>query len=123
MMLTERQLRSAQSTHPAQPLVRPAQLVRVDARAALGRVEVLVVEQRLDLAQVRAGAEQLGGEDVPERMRRHALSLRHAARVDVVAEDLLELGVVQPVALNADEDRLLGQRNSGRVVLGEQRRE
>jgi hypothetical protein len=42
-------------------------------------------------------------------------------RVDVVAEDLAELGVVEPVALDADDERLLGQRNAGRAVLGEAR--
>ena len=73
--------------------------MRVDARVALRRVEVLVSEQLLDLAEVRAAAEELGGEDVPERVRRDALALVDAARVDVVAERLPELGVVEPVAL------------------------
>ena len=44
-------------------------------------------------------------------------------RVDVVAERLAELGVVEPVALHADEDRVLGQRHARRVVLGEERGE
>jgi hypothetical protein len=67
--------------------------VRVHPRIPLGRVEVLVPEQLLDLAQVGAGVEQLGGEDVAERVRRDVLPLADAARVDVVAEDLAELGV------------------------------
>jgi hypothetical protein len=55
---------------------------------------VLVTEELLDLTQVRAGAEQLGREDVSERVGRDALALVDAARVDVVAEDLAELRVV-----------------------------
>ena len=65
---------------------------------------MLVAQQLLDLAQIRAGAQELGREDVPERVRRHALALVHAGRVDVVAEGLAELGVVEPVALDADVD-------------------
>src|SRR5205823_14416726 len=55
--------------------------------------------------------------------RSDALALVHAGRIDVVAEDLPELRVVEPVALHADEDRLLGQRDARRVVLREERRE
>ena len=62
-------------------------------------------------------------EYVSERVRGDALALVGAGRVDIVAEDLPELGVVQPVALNADEDRLLGQRHPRGVVGGEERRE
>ena len=60
---------------------------------------------------------------MPERVRGDALALVHAGGVDVVAEDLTELRVVEPVALHADEERLLGKRDPGRVVLGEERRE
>src|SRR6266511_630474 len=60
---------------------------------------------------------------MPERMRRDALALVDAGRIHVVAERLAELGVVEPVALHTDEDRLLGERDAGRVVLGEERRE
>jgi hypothetical protein len=42
-------------------LIVHAQRVRVHGRVALLRVEVLVAEQLLDLAQVRAGVEELGG--------------------------------------------------------------
>ena len=52
--------------------------MRGDAGVALRRVEVLVPEQLLDLAQVRARVQQLGGEHVPERVRRHALALADA---------------------------------------------
>ena len=82
--------------------------MRVHARVALSRVEVLVPEQLLDLAEVRARVKELGREHVPKRVRRHALALVDAARVHVVTEDLTELRVVEPVALNADEYRLLG---------------
>ena len=58
-----------------------------------------------------------------ERVRRHALALVDAARLDVVAEELAELGVVEPVALDADEQRLLASGWRDRVVLGEERRE
>ncbi len=76
------------SADPPQPLDRATQLVRVHARVALRRVEVLVPEQLLDLAQVRAGTQELGGENVPERVRRHMLALVDAGGVDVVAERL-----------------------------------
>jgi hypothetical protein len=38
-----------------------------------------------------------------------------------LAEDLPELGVVERLALHADENGLLGQRDTGRVGLGEER--
>ena len=69
-----------------------------------------MAEQLLDLAQVRAGVEELGGEDVAERVRGDALSLADAGRFDVVSEDLAELGVVESLALDADEERLLDER-------------
>jgi hypothetical protein len=56
---------------------------------------------------------------MPERVRRDALALIDPGRVHVVAEDLAELGVVEPVAVYADEDRLLGRRDARR----EERRE
>jgi hypothetical protein len=59
--------------------------------------------------------------NVPERVRRHAFTLVHARRVDVVAEDLAELRVVERLALDADKDRLLGQPDAGRIVVGEER--
>jgi hypothetical protein len=80
-----------------------------------------VTEELLDLTQVRAGARELRGEDVPQRVWGDALALVDATRVDVVAEDLTELGVVEPVPLDADEDGLLGQRDPRRSVLGEER--
>jgi len=72
-----------------------------------------VPEQLLHLAEVRPGAQELGGEDVAECVRRHALALADARRGDVVAEDLAELRVVERLALDADEERLLGQRQAG----------
>ena len=90
-------------SRPAKAFDRAAQLVGVHARVALGRVEMLVAQQLLDLAQVCAGAEQLGGEDVPERVWRDALAFVHAARVDVMTKHLAKLRVVKPVALDADE--------------------
>lgn len=75
--------------------------MRCHARVSLGRVEVLVAEQLLHLAEVRAGAEKLRGEDVAERVWRHALALADARRSDVVAEDLPELRVVERLALDA----------------------
>jgi hypothetical protein len=49
--------------------------VRIDTRAALRGIEVLVAEQFLYLAWVRAGAQQLGREHMPGidfRLRRLA---------------------------------------------------
>src|SRR5690242_16309893 len=65
------------ATREAEPLDRAAQLMRGDTGVALRRVEVLVSEQLLDLAQIRARAEELGCEHVPERVRRHPLPLRY----------------------------------------------
>jgi hypothetical protein len=74
-----------------------------------------VSEQFLDLAQVRASTQELGGEDVAQRVRGDPLALVDAARVDLVAEHLTELGVVEPISLHADEDRPLGQWHEGAV--------
>jgi hypothetical protein len=49
-----------------------------------------VAEQFLDLAQVGAGAQQFGGEHVPERVRSDALVARYAGRTRVAAEGLAE---------------------------------
>lgn len=65
--------------------------------------------------------EELGGEDVPERVRRHALALADAARLDVVTAELVQLGVLEPLALDADEERSLDERLAGRVVVDDQR--
>src|SRR5207249_3960718 len=75
------------------------------------------------LAQVRTCVQELGGEDVPQGMRRDLLALVHAGRLNVVAKHLPELRVVQWLALDADEDGLLGEWDARRVVLGEERRE
>jgi hypothetical protein len=82
-----------------------------------------VAEQLLDLAQVRAGAQELRGEHVSQRVRRYPLPLVDAARGDAVAEDLAELRVVQALTLDADEQRALDERDARRVVLDEERRE
>jgi len=55
-----------------------------------------VAEQLLDLAQVGARVEELGGEDVAERLRRDALRSLTPAAFDVVAKDLPELDVWTP---------------------------
>lgn len=66
-------------------------------------VEVLAPEQLLHLTQVRAGAQELRGEDVAKRVRRHALAFADARRGDVVTEDLPQLVVVERLALDTDE--------------------
>ncbi len=58
-----------------------------------------MAEQLLDLAQVRAGMEERGGEHVPERVRGDPLALIDTGGVDVVTERLPELGVVEALAL------------------------
>src|SRR5438270_12951384 len=72
----------------SQALDRAAQLVRGDVCVALRRVEVLVAEQLLDLAQVRTGAQQLGRKNVPERMRSYPLAVRHTGGARVAEEGL-----------------------------------
>ena len=60
---------------PGQPLDRAAQLMCAHPRVALRRVEVLVSEQLLDLAEVRARAEQLRGKHVAQSVGRDRLRL------------------------------------------------
>ena len=64
--------------------------VRVD----LGRREVLVAEQLLDDAQVRAAVEQVRREGVPQRVGRDALGQAGAAAQ-----------AVEPVAQTTDAER------------------
>jgi hypothetical protein len=66
---------------------------------ALPRVEVLVPEQLLHLAPARRSS----GEDVAQRVRSGALALVHARCRHVVAEEVADLGVVERLALDADE--------------------
>ena len=47
---------------------------------------MLVAEQVLDLAQVRARVQELRSEHVTERVRRDALALVYAGGIDVVTE-------------------------------------
>jgi hypothetical protein len=61
--------------HEAKALDCPAQLMRRNAGVALGRVEVLVAQELLDLAQVGAGAQKLRGEDVAQGVGGDSLSL------------------------------------------------
>jgi hypothetical protein len=51
--------------------------MHVHTHVAVSGVEVLVSEQLRDLTQVYAGAQKLGDKDVPERVRRYVLALRH----------------------------------------------
>src|SRR2546429_8685813 len=84
--------------NPLQPLHGAPEPVRSDVHVALRRVEVLVTEQLLDLAQVRARVQQLGGEHVPKRVRGDALTRADAASGDVAAKDLAQLCLVQAVS-------------------------
>ena len=52
---------------------------------------MLVAEQVLDLAQVRARVQELRSEHVTERVRRDALALVYAGGIDVVTANLTEL--------------------------------
>src|SRR6266702_279025 len=72
---------------------------------ALGGVEVFVSEQFLDLAQVRACAQQLGGEYVPERVWGDALALGHASGAGVAEEGLGHDRDREAPALHANEQR------------------
>ena len=76
------------SSRPPEPLYGAAEFVRGDAGVALRGVEVLVTEQLLDLAQVGAGAQELRGEHVPERVRRYALALGDASGAGVTEKSL-----------------------------------
>jgi hypothetical protein len=63
-----------------------------------------VAEPLLDLAQVRAGAQQLGREHVPERVRGHPLALGNPGRAGVAEEGLGEDRRCQPPTLDAGEE-------------------
>ena len=50
-----------------------------------------MTKELLDLPQVRARAQELGGKHVAQRVRRDSLALVHAGRVDVAPEQLAQL--------------------------------
>ena len=70
---------------------------------------MFVAEQLLDLAQVRPGAQELGGEHVPQRVRRDALALRHAGGARVADEGLGQDRLRQPPAVDTDKQRRFGR--------------
>lgn len=82
-----------------------------------------MAEELLDLAEVRAGVQKLGGKHVAERVRRDALARVHARRVDVAAEQLAELRLGKSPALDADEERLFDDRLADAEVVGDKRAE
>lgn len=69
-----------------QALDRAPQLVRSDAGVALRGIKMLVPKELLDLTQIGAGTQQLGGEYVPERVWRDSLAGGDAGGVCVAAE-------------------------------------
>src|SRR5262249_49618519 len=85
-VLIRRARRSTLGRNESKALDGAAQLVRAHVRVALRGVEVLVTEQLLDLAQVGAGGQQLGGEHVTERVGRHAFASRYASGFGVAAK-------------------------------------
>src|SRR5262249_42281419 len=100
---------------------RAAELVRGHARVALGRVEVLVAEELLDLAEVRPGAEQLRGEDVTKGMGRDALALGDTCSPCLAEKRLGQDRLRQPPPpLHADEERRLGFAGAYLEVLDEE---
>src|SRR5262249_27514157 len=102
---------------------RAAELVRGHARVALGRVEVLVAEELLDLAEVRPGAEQLRCEDVTKGVGRDALALGDTCGPRVAEKRLGQDRLRQPPPLHADEERQLGVAGAYLEVLDEERLE
>src|SRR5437016_1010629 len=109
--------------NPLQPLYGAPEPVRGDVYVALRRVEVLVAEELLDLAQVRTRVQELGRKHVPKCVRGDALALADAGSGDVAAKDLAQLCLVQAAALDADEDRPLWVVRADRHVVDEQRHE
>lgn len=91
-----------------------------DVGVALCGVQVLVSEELLDLSEVGVGAQELGGEDVAQRVGGDALSLGHAGRVRVAEERSGEHRWGEPFALHTGEQRRLVQRQSQREILHEQ---
>lgn len=66
-----------------------------------------MAEQFLDLAEVRASAQQLGGEHVAQRVRRDALAVADPGGVGVAAERRRHDRRRQPAAVGASEQRAL----------------
>ena len=86
-------------------------------RVALCGIQVLVAEQLLDLAQVCACAQKLGGEDMTKRVGSDALTLGDARGVGVAAKRGGEDRGGEAVAENAKEQgRVIGRRPRGPVV-------
>ena len=86
-------------------------------RVALCGIQVLVAEQLLDLAQVCACAQKLGGEDMTKRVGSDALTLGDARGVGVAAKRGGEDRGGEAVAENANEQgRVIGRRSRGPVV-------
>ena len=86
----------------------------VDRGVALGRRQRGVAEQFLDRLQVAAAGQQVGGEGMPERVRRGGL--RQAEPAAQRLDGLLDAAGTEPAALGADEQRVVrpepvGQRS------------
>jgi hypothetical protein len=109
--------------YETEPFDRAAELVRSDPGVPLRRVEMLVAEQLLDLAKIRSGAEQLGGEDVAEGVRRDALPRGHACGSCIAKKGSGQDRLRQALALYADEERRLRVAGPGLEVLDEERLE
>src|SRR5512133_1027074 len=111
------------TTRKAEPLHRAPKLVCSHTGVALGGVEVLMAEQFLNLAQVGPGAEEFGGENVPERVRRHPLALGDPGGSRVAEEGLRHDCLREPAALHADEERRLGISYTDAEIVEEERLE
>jgi hypothetical protein len=114
---------SPNTTRKVKPLHRAPELMCSHACVALGRVEVLVPQQLLDLAQVGPGTEQFRGEDVPERVRRHPLALADPGGSRVAEECLGHDRLREPATLHADEEGRLGISCTDTEVVEEERLE
>jgi hypothetical protein len=94
-----------------------------NAGVALGRVEVLVTEELLDLAQVGAGAQELGGEDVAHGVGGDSLSLADPGGPHVAEEGLGQDRRRQPPTLDADEERTLRDAPANREIVEQERQQ
>ena len=92
------------------------QLIEVDVRVLLRRRQAGVAEQLLDGAQVGAGAEQVGGEAVAQRVRADLAGDAAGQRVGV--DEARHRAHRQPAAAPVQEHRA-GRRAAARAQLGD----
>ena len=82
-----------------------------------------MAEELLDLAQVRTGTQELGGEDMSERVRRDPFALRYAGCACIAEKRLRQDRLREAAALHADKESRLRVVRPHAQVIDEERLE